>query len=308
MINTMSISPITLFVYNRPRHLKQTIEALKKNKLARESELFIFSDGPKDERDRKKVEEVRKYTKTIDGFKTITIIERKKNLGLAESIISGVTEIVNKYGTIIVLEDDLLTSPYFLKFMNEGLNLYENDEDVISIHSYIYPVKKLLPETYFLKGADCQGWATWKRGWDLFEFDGQKLLEELQSRKLTKEFDFSGSYTYTQMLRDQIEGKNNSWAVRWYASAFLKNKFTLYPKESLIYNTGFDASGINCGSEDNFNKTDKMESIKIEVKRIGIKENNEARLAVIDYFKSQTNLWVRGLRCLRRVLKYVFEN
>ena len=168
----------------------------------------------------------------------------------------GVSEVIKKYGIIIVLEDDIITSRYFLKYLNQGLNLYENEYDVISIHAWAYPVKKILPETYFLKGADCQGWATWKRGWELFEPDGQKLLNEIEAKNLIKEFDFSGSYPYTQMLKDQIAGKNSSWAIRWYASAFLKNKLTLYPKESLIYNTGFDGSGVNCGNMDNFNKTD----------------------------------------------------
>ncbi len=305
----MKLAPIALFVYNRLWHTQKTIEALQKNTLALDSDLIIFSDGPKDNLDSKKsVLELREYLKIISGFKNVKIITREKNYGLGKSIIAGVSEIIKEYGRIIVLEDDIITSRYFLEYLNKGLNLYENDDDVISIHSYIYPIKEKLPETYFLKGADCWGWATWKRGWDLFESDGKKLLKELEDKKLTKEFDFSGSYQFTQMLRDQIAGKNSSWAVRWYASAFLKNKLTLYPRESLIYNIGFDGSGTYCDNVDNFNKTDNVENVKILVDNIEIKENLKARSAVIVYFRSQISLPFKALRYLKRILKYVGKN
>jgi hypothetical protein len=241
------LAPVALFVYNRLWHTQQTVEALKRNEPAAESELFVFSDGPRTEADREKVRAVREYLKTIDGFKEVTVIERDRNLGLAQSIITGVTGIVNRYGKIIVLEDDMVTSPYFLRFMNEALEFYKDEAKVISIHGYIYPVKARLPETFFLRGADCWGWATWKRGWDLFEPDGRKLLNELRARKLTHGFDFDGAYGYTRMLEEQIKGKNDSWAIRWYASAFLQDKLTLYPGRSLVCNIGADASGTHCG-------------------------------------------------------------
>jgi len=233
----MNLAPIVLFTYNRPWHTKQTVEALQKNIYAEQSHLFIFSDGPKTEKDEPKVKEVREYLKTIKCFKNIEIIERDKNWGLANNIIDGVTKVVNQYGRVIVLEDDLVTSPYFLKFMNDGLNMYEEEEKVISVHGYVYPIKGL-PEIFFLRGADCLGWATWKRGWDLFEKDGKKLLDELEKRKLTKPFDFNGAYPYTKMLKDQVEGKVDSWAIRWYASAFIQEKLTLYPGISLVKHIG----------------------------------------------------------------------
>lgn len=265
---------IALFVYNRPWHTKQAIEALQKNKLAKESDLIIFSDGPKGEgresvvanqisavggqkTDHRqpitdyRIQEVREYIRTITGFKSLRIVERERNLGLANSIISGVTEVVNKYGKIIVLEDDLVTSPYFLQYMNDALNLYENEEKVISIHGYVYPIEGL-PETFFLKGADCWGWATWKRGWDLFEADGKKLLTQLKEKKLLKRFDFDEAYPYTKMLKDQIEGKNDSWAIRWYASALIHDKLTLYPGKSLVKNIGTDSSGTHGDNLKNF--------------------------------------------------------
>ena len=181
----MTQAPIILFVYNRHEHTKKTIETLQLNHLASENNLYIFFDGYKNENDRIKVEIVRSYVKSISGFKSITIVERKKNLGLAESVITGVNEIINRYGKAIVLEDDLITSPYFLKYMNDALDLYENIDEVVSIHGYIYPVKKELPETFFIRGADCWGWATWKRGWDIFEYDGKKLLSILNEKILT---------------------------------------------------------------------------------------------------------------------------
>ena len=234
MKNTKNIAPIALFVYNRLLHVQNTVEALQRNKFASESDLYIFSDGPSGEVEIENVLKVREYLKTIIGFKSVAIIEREENLGLARSIISGVTEIVDKYDRIIVLEDDLITSPFFLKFMNEALEFYKDEINVISIHGYLYPVKAQLPRTFFLRGADCWGWATWKRGWNLFEPDGKKLLYELKARKLKKQFDNNGAYPYTKMLEKQVKGKNNSWAIRWHASAFLKGKLTLYPGNSLI--------------------------------------------------------------------------
>jgi putative methyltransferase (TIGR04325 family) len=288
------LSPIVLFVYNRLSHTKQTVESLKKNDLSRESDLFIFSDGPKvflnneqkNIQNKIQVQEVRDYIKTINGFKKVTIFESEKNKGLADSIISGVTQVINDYGTVIVLEDDMLTSPHFLKYMNDALNCYENEENVISIHGYIYPVKGVLPETFFLKGADCWGWATWKRGWDLFESDGGLLLNELEKNNLIKEFDFNGTVSYSNMLRDQIIKKNNSWAIRWYASAFLKNKFTLYPGISLIKNIGLDDSGTNCAKTDKFNDDNDIFSAEVKIKKNFISEDVNAKKKIETYFKN----------------------
>ena len=276
----MSLSPIVLFVYNRPWHTQQTIEALQKNTLAGESELFIYSDAPKSEEDREKVQAVREYTHSVEGFKKVTIIEREKNWGLADSIIDGVTEIVNKYGKIIVLEDDLVTSPVFLEYMNDGLERYKNEDMVASIHGYIYPILDL-PDLFFIKGADCWGWATWKRAWAIFEGDGKKLLSKLKQRQMEKEADFNGCYGYTQMLRDQITGKNNSWAVRWYMSAFLKGMVTLYPGKSYIHNIGNDESGTHCGETAIF---DVQLNTNFKVDAIDVIENLECRRKIEKFF------------------------
>jgi len=280
----MRLSPIAVFTYNRLLHTQQTIESLKKNELAVDSELFVFSDGPRTEADKITVQAIREYLKTIEGFKNITVIARDINLGLAKSIIDGVSEIVNKYGRVIVLEDDMLTSPYFLRFMNDALEFYENEGKVISIHGYLYPVKTELPETFFLKGADCWGWATWKRGWDLFEQSGQKLLDELKARSLTRRFDFNTSYDYTKMLEAQVKGQNDSWAIRWYASAFLKDKLTLYPGTSLIFNTGIDASGTHCNAVDIYDT--KISRGRINIAKISLEEDARALEAIGSYFRS----------------------
>ena len=278
------LAPIALFVYNRADHVAQTVASLQRNALALESELIIFSDASKNSSTRGEVRKVKEYIKTIQGFKSVKIIERAENFGLAKSIIQGVTDIVNQYGKIIVLEDDLVTSPYFLKYMNKALDLYEHDESVVSIHGYIYPVKEKLPETFFLRGADCWGWATWKRGWDIFEPDGQKLLKELKKKRLTQEFDFDGSYPYTRMLESQILGLNHSWAIRWYAAAFLKEKLTLYPGRSLINNIGLDASGVHCADTDEYNVALATEPIKLEKQEFI--EDAKSKEIIINYFRS----------------------
>lgn len=294
------LAPVVLFVFKRQWHTQQTIEALKINESADTTDLFIFSDGPRNETDHAQVRLVRDYLKTVTGFKKVTVIERDRNLGLAQSIITGVTEIVSKYGRIIVLEDDMITSPYFLNFMNSALDFYAEETKVISIHGYIYPVKAELPETFFLKGADCWGWATWKRGWDLFEPKGRKLLAELKVRKLVRRFDFDGSYAYTKMLKNQVQGKNNSWAIRWYASAFLKDKLTLYPGRSLILNTGTDASGTHCGTSDVFDTQVSQEAVMVN--KIPIEEDPGAREAIAQYFRSTKDSSMRmALKTVRRI-------
>ena len=271
----MTLSPVVLFVYNRLDHTRRTIDALRKNELAQESELIVFSDAPVSEEQVEDVNKVRQYIHNIEGFKSITIVEREFNLGLAKSIIDGVTKIVEKHGKIIVLEDDLVTSKYFLSYMNEALNKYADNNEVISIHGYVYPVAHELPEAFFLPGADCWGWATWRRGWSLFNSDGQYLLNELARLKLLKAFDFNDSYSYSKMLEGQTKGTNDSWAIRWYASAFLANKLTLYPGRSLVNNIGNDDSGTHC-SDSNSHESAlsdtpiNLDNVNIEVSQTGL--------------------------------------
>ena len=290
----MNPAPIVLFVYNRLWHTQQTVEALQNNVLAKQSELYIYSDEANTEKVQKSVNEVRQYIDKIDGFKSVTIIKRIKNFGLAESIIDGVTTIVNQYGRIIVLEDDMVVSPYFLEYMNEALEQFVDDDRVISVHGYVYPVDIELPEAFFLPGADCWGWATWRRGWALFNSDGQYLLDELVRRHLIQEFDYNGAYPFLSMLKDQIKGANDSWAIRWHASAFLAGKLTLYPGRSLVHNIGTDSSGTHCGDSDNMDA--KLSETKIKLNNIAVEFSRTGREAFENFFRqSQKKLLNRLL-------------
>lgn len=280
----MIYAPIALFVFNRADHTEETINALLKNEESAVSDLIIYSDAAKNIQQEPAVKAVRDYISKIKGFKKITIIEQENNLGLSTSIIKGVTSIVNKYGKIIVLEDDLIVGPYFLDFMNRSLAQYEHNDRVASIHGYIYPVTTQVPEVFFLKGADCWGWATWKRAWDIFEPDGLKLIARLKKMNLQNEFDFDGTYSYYQMLLDQSNGLNQSWAVRWYASAFLKDMLTLYPGRSQVQNIGLDNSGTHCSATEIYNTvitTKRVDNIYAE-----IKVNKDAREAFKLFFKN----------------------
>lgn len=301
------LAPIALFVYNRPWHTKQTLNALVKNPLADQSDLIIFSDGAKTKNHIASVQEVRRYVNNITGFKSIRVVESTVNKGLANSIISGVSSILESSETIIVLEDDMVTSPYFLTYMNKALQLYENDEQVISIHAYIYPVKQKLPETFFLKGADCWGWATWKRGWNLFNPDGKYLLDQLKKRKLTNEFDFNRTYAFTRMLKNQIKGINDSWAIRWYASAFLLNKLTLYPGESLIRNIGNDSSGTHSWQEERFNHNTLSQFVNL-IHIDTLLEDTEAKVIISNYFKlTNLSILIKAIHRIKVIIKKLFR-
>jgi hypothetical protein len=300
----MKLAPVILFAYNRPNHIKKNIESLLKNKEAGQSDLFVFSDAPKKEEDKLKVEQVREYLSTITQFQSVTIVKREFNYGLGKNIIDGVTEIVATYGKVIVLEDDLVVSPYFLEYMNEGLELYENDDRVISIHGYVYPVKEKLPETFFLKGADCLGWGTWKRGWGIFEPDGNLLLKKILESDEANAFDYNNAYPFTQMLKDQSEGKNNSWAVRWYASAFLNDKYTLYPRKSLVYHAGGDGSGTNTGYDTQLDVTLSKKPIKLN--KINVEQNISAYNSFVRFYKTISHPSI--LYRLKRKIKTIFAS
>lgn len=280
----MNLAPICLFVYKRQNLTELTINYLKENLYSKESDLYIFSDAAKYNDEDKSVNEVREYINGIDGFNNIYIKEQTSNLGLANSIISGVTEVINKFGKIIVLEDDLITSKYFLKYMNEALDKYQNEDRVISIHGYIYPIKKKLPYTFFIKGTDCWGWGTWKNRWDLFEKDGQLLLKQLRENNLLYSFDHNGSTNNVKMLRRQIRGEIDSWAIRWHASAFLKDKLTLYPGKSLVNNIGMGGASTHVKHTSIYNTNISSEPIPID--DIPIEENDFAKKELENFYIS----------------------
>jgi Glycosyl transferase family 2 len=286
----MKMSPIALFTYNRPEHTHNTIQSLLQNSLAKDSDIFIFSDESKNQQDKVSVKKVRELIKKTNGFKSMEIIERTENFGLAKNITSGVTEILNIHNSAIILEDDLITAPNFLYFMNSALEYYEDDDRVASIHGYTPPLKKALPNHFFLQGADCWGWATWSRAWKLFNYNGAELLKRIEEQSLMKQFDFDGAYPFTKMLANQIAKKNDSWAIRWHASIFLEKKLTLYPKYSLVHNIGNDGSGNHSKKSTNFYTDIGMaNSNRIQFDEIPIEHSAEAFNEFKKFFKLTTN-------------------
>ena len=299
----MPLAPILLFVYNRPEHVKRTLAALEQNILAKESELFIYSDAARSPQDEASVAEVRKIIRTaLPFFKQVNIIERETNWGLARSIIDGVTTQINRYERVIVLEDDLIVAPYFLKFMNDALNTYQHEEKVGHIQACDFTQDASLPDTFLIKWTGSWGWATWKRAWKYFNPDGKALLEELQRRKLTYTFDFNGKYGYTRMLRRQTEGKNNSWAIRWNASLFLNDILSLNVGKSLVQNEGFDGSGTNCGGGNLYASRLWMNPIQVHCISTAT-ENLQARNAYVRYYARTNSFWAKAIRRIKRTLK-----
>lgn len=280
-------APIILFAFNRPIHTQKTIDALKMNLESAESELFVFIDGSRGERDLNAVSKVKDIAYNISGFKKVYISEATSNRGLASSIIGGVSKVIKEKGRAIILEDDMVVSPYFLQFMNDALRVYENEEKIISINAYLPPVsvQNLKEDVFCLKGADCWGWATWSRGWELFNSDGKFLINEIKKLKLVDEFNFAGTYPYVQMLQDQIDGKNNSWAIRWQASAFVHNKFSIYPKESLLLNIGHDGSGSHSGTTSLYEVP--LAKRPLQVNPIEVIENNHEMLIEFQKYYSK---------------------
>ena len=298
----MNCAPILLFTYNRLTHTRRCLEALSKNTLASQSELFIYSDGAKDDTQRTAVEEVRRYLRTIQGFKQITLIKRSKNWGLARNIIDGVTTQANHFGKVIVLEDDLVVAPHFLQFMNDALETYKDEPKVGHIQACDFTQDPNLPETFLSKWTGSWGWATWDRAWKHFNPNGKELLQELEERKLTHTFDFDGKYGYTRMLRRQIEGKNNSWAIRWNASLFLKDILSLNVGRSLVQNEGFDGSGTNCGGGGLYASTLYLNQLPVHPIS-PVEENKDARQAYVRYYARTNSFWAKAIRRIKRTLK-----
>jgi hypothetical protein len=296
-----ALAPVVLFAYMRPHHLKRTVESLLRNPEAAKTRLTVYCDGAKRPEHRAGVEAVRAYVESLSGFASVTRVCQDSNLGLAESIIRGVSQALQTSDRVIVLEDDLLLSPHFLKYMNDGLACYQDDLDVASIHGYWYPTTGSLPETFFLKGADCWGWATWSRAWRHFEPDGERLLNDLRKRGLAREIDYDGNYPHMRILRRQIAGRNDSWAIRWHASCYLRDMLTLYPSRSLVDNIGHDSTGTHCAVSDVY--SGELASRPIRVERIERLPSEPARAAAIEFFRAtKSSIATKVLRRVRHRL------
>lgn len=278
------LAPILVFSYNRPGHLSRTLNALAKNCLAQQSTLYIYCDGAKKDASKDEINLIKRNKEvahSVRGFSEVHIIERESNYGLANNIIGAVTDIVNRYGKVITLEDDVITSVGFLKYMNDALNIYENDEKVMHISGYMYPHKARLKETFFYEVPyPGGGWATWKRAWDHFSND----IDELYSYWCTrwKEFNkFGGDY-----LQTQLEGNKSrtmyTWFIKWHAVLLMKGGLSLYPHTSLTNNIGFDNSGSNCGISTSFDIINPADFVT--VKRTIIKENKRAARLIYHFY------------------------
>ena len=247
----MALAPIALFVYNRPKHTRKVLESLKANKLAADSTLYIFADG---RRERASVEErsnilsVRALIKEEQWCGRVEIIESDKNKGLANSIIGGVTKLINEYGKIIVLEDDLLLHKDFLSYMNDALDRYENEPKVFTVTGYQYPLDLPLkvPETFFMRIAASWTWGTWKRAWDNFDPAATGWEEMKHNLEMRRQFNFDNSIDFYAMMVAQMETKQvDSWSIRWDWTIFKLGGLNLYPYKTLVENIGFDGSGVH---------------------------------------------------------------
>ena len=259
-------APVVLFVYNRINHVKEVINALSNNLESIDTDLYIFSDGPKNDSDETKINNLRNYLKTIIGFKSVKVVENENNLGLTNSIISGLNTIFKSHENVIVLEDDILTSRFFLKYMNSALVLYSNEKKVGSISGYRYPPILQSRFNFFIKGGDCWGWATWKDRWDDFSLDID-YRSNMTNFYIKMHFNYLYSYKFTEILsKSYLEKK--TWAIRWHCHLYFNNQLTLYPHKTLVNNIGNDGSGTNCELNNSFNSMiddNSSELVKIDI-------------------------------------------
>ena len=299
-----ALAPIVLFTYNRLKNTRETVSCLLANPEAGASDLIVYSDAPKNEKATESVQAVRDYLHTVTGFKSVTLVEREVNYGLVRNITSGVTEVIGRYGRVIVLEDDHSVSPYFLKYMNEGLERFAGREDIACIHGYVYPHKDPLPEAFLVKGADCWGWATWERAWKIFDMDAARMYNEIVRQGRGREFDFNGSYPYMKMLKDQAAGTKNSWAICWYASAFLQDMYTVYPGESLV-----NVNSLSDGGEHDVPSKELMR-FSVDLKKTPVDwaqaetetESPAGRKAFERFFRSQMSVKQRIIAFIKHML------
>lgn len=290
------LSPIVLFTYKRLDTLKQTVEALKKNYLATESDLYVFSDAAKGEQDKKAVDEVRKYIHSINGFKSITIYEAESNKGLATSIIEGVSQVLKVHEAVIVLEDDLLTTPNFLNFMNGALDYFKNNEAIYAVNGYSHLIEGIGSKDdyiYFHSRASSWGWATWNNRWKKNSFDKSLIREKIDSDiSLLNKFNKVNGDDSGEMLLDSLNGKNNSWYIRWVFYNFLNDKLSVYPVLSKIENIGFNSDATNCeGISAYIAEIDTFNKINFNFENILSLNKNDERF--LKYFSKKYKLIFR---------------
>jgi GT2 family glycosyltransferase len=287
----MDCAPIALFVYNRPEHARRTIEALARNRLASQSPLVIFSDGARDANAAASVALVREQARSVGGFASVRVVERTTNLGLAKSIIDGVGSLCQEHGRVIVVEDDLVTSERFLEFMNDGLDRYADEQKVMHISGYMYPVQTDdLPETFFLPPASCWGWATWQRAWRHFDKNPTALLRQFSPAQ-KRDFNLGHSFPYWTQVELNAQGRMNTWAIFWYASVFMRGGLCLHPRQSFVQNIGHDDSGVHSNRSSAFDVALNPNRVERWCDKLKVDANALQRLQ--KYFRESTSLTVR---------------
>lgn len=308
------MAPIVLFVYNRPWHTQQTVEALQRCELVAESDLYIFADGPKTdatEEQKAKISEVRKYIHTIDGFHSVTIEESETNKGLANSVISGVTKVIEKYSKAIVVEDDIVAHPFFLRFMNEALDTYQINQRIFAISATMerFAIPSNYKKDIFLTHRfGSWGWATWADRWNTIDWDinNYSIIKEPTKQQI-KHFCRGGADLWP-MLQAQHRGDIDSWAIRMGYNMSLQNKLCLRPVKSLVYNIGMDGSGIHCGDEganllplynDNTYSIDLIQYPKLN-KEI----THNIQVVFCEGCRKPVSLWKRLKRYVKRLIRY----
>lgn len=248
-MQALKLAPIAFFAYKRPNHTLKALSSLSKCELAQQSKLYIFCDAAKSPQDRETVQQVREVVISQQWCGKVEITYRESNLGLAKSIIEATTRLCQEYGRVIVLEDDLIVSPYFLKYMNDALNFYECEPKVMQISGHMFPfeIEHSENDAIFLPFTTTWGWATWDRAWKALNSSIPGYQQLKKDPHLRRKFDLDGSYPYFEMLQQKIKGKVDSWGIDWYLTVFIAEGLSLFPIKSLVANIGFDGSGTNCG-------------------------------------------------------------
>jgi hypothetical protein len=298
-----NLADIALFVFNRPEHTRRTLQALEANPESSSSRLWLFSDGPRHGTgDAGQVNAVRKVIREHRNFREIVCVEHTENLGLAESIRIGISTVLRESEQVIVLEDDIVTSPGFLRYMNQALQMYATDPSVMNICGYLPETTRYfpLPETFFHPIMSCWGWGTWRRAWMHAEWDASSLLERIKLKKGGfYTFDMDGTYPNTEHLRANLEGKLKTWAIFWVASCFLKNGLSLFPRQSLVDNIGLDGSGCNCSAQEE--SVTVAESINVRKQRPAVSLRGRLYFRAYNVHGEKSGPFVRLLHLLRRI-------
>ncbi|WP_228850336.1 CatB-related O-acetyltransferase [Aegicerativicinus sediminis] len=315
----MELAPIVLFVYNRPEHTLKTLRALSENDLADKSELYIFADGPKPGADSQTLEDISRTREVLgqaQWCKEVHILERETNIGLANSVIDGVTQIVNKYGKVIVLEDDIVTSTGFLTYMNSILTEFQNNDKIYSVSGYMYPHNVDINGIYFYNIPLCWGWGTWKRAWECFIIDSKYLYEAIDRRNLWKDLNKFGNNDLREQLVNNVLGSLNTWFIKWHASILLKNGYCIFPSKSFVNNIGFDSTGEHCTTTDIFFNS-KLET-RVPLKITEFKESEVLRDIITEHYSRASGIRKNPsqpfrikrffVRIMRRILEKIYPD